>query len=45
VAPSDVQAVAADIFRHRILLSFEAEANGIDADYFITQLLSYIAVP
>jgi MoxR-like ATPase len=45
VAPSDVQAVAADIFRHRLLLSFEAEANGIDADYFISKLLSYIAVP
>jgi len=45
VAPSDIQAVVADIFRHRLLLSFEAEANGIDADYFISELLSYIAIP
>ncbi|RKZ94884.1 MAG: AAA family ATPase [Gammaproteobacteria bacterium] len=45
VAPSDIQAVVADIFRHRLLLSFEAEANGIDSDYFIAKLLSYIAVP
>ena len=45
VAPSDIQAVVPDIFRHRILLSFEAEANGIDCDYFINKLLSYIAVP
>jgi len=45
VAPSDIQAVVADIFRHRLLLSFEAEANGIDSDYFIETLLSYIAVP
>ncbi|MCU7938130.1 MAG: AAA family ATPase [gamma proteobacterium symbiont of Bathyaustriella thionipta] len=45
VAPSDIQAVASDIFRHRLLLSFEAEANGIDTDYFIARLLSYIAVP
>ena len=45
VAPSDVQAVVADIFRHRLLLSFEAEANGIDTDYVIETLLSYIAVP
>jgi len=45
VAPSDIQAVVADIFRHRLLLSFEAEANGIDADYYINKLLSYIAVP
>jgi MoxR-like ATPase len=45
VAPSDIQAVVPDIFRHRLLLSFEAEANGIDTDYFITKLLSYIAIP
>lgn len=45
VAPSDIQAVVPDIFRHRLLLSFEAEANGIDTDYFIARLLSYIAVP
>ena len=45
VAPSDIQAVTADVFRHRLLLSFEAEANGIDSDYFISTLLSYIAVP
>ena len=45
VAPSDIQAVVADIFRHRLLLSFEAEANGIDSNYFIAKLLSYIAVP
>ncbi|MCN4143814.1 MAG: MoxR family ATPase [Thiohalomonas sp.] len=45
VAPSDIQAVVPDIFRHRLLLSFEAEANGIDCDYFIARLLSYIAVP
>jgi MoxR-like ATPase len=45
VAPSDIQAVVPDIFRHRLLLSFEAEANGIDCDYFINKLLSYIAVP
>ncbi len=45
VAPSDIQAVVPDIFRHRLLLSFEAEANGIDTDYYINKLLSYIAVP
>ncbi|MCP3848730.1 MAG: AAA domain-containing protein [Gammaproteobacteria bacterium] len=45
VAPSDIQAVVPDIFRHRLLLSFEAEANGIDTDYYISKLLSYIAVP
>jgi len=45
VAPSDIQAVVHDVFRHRILLSFEAEANGIDSDFFISKLIGYIAVP
>jgi len=45
VAPSDIQAVVHDVFRHRILLSFDAEANGIDSDFFISKLLGYIAVP
>ena len=39
VAPSDIQAVVPDIFRHRLLLSFEAEANGINTDYYISSLL------
>jgi len=45
VSPSDVQAVAADVLRHRILLSFEAEAGGIDSDQFISLLLANIAIP
>ncbi|MFK5893760.1 MAG: MoxR family ATPase [Pseudomonadota bacterium] len=45
VSPSDIQAVAPDVLRHRLLLSFEAEANAIDADYCIKTLLSYIAIP
>ena len=45
VSPSDIQAVAPDVLRHRILLSFEAEANAIDADHCISMLLSYIAIP
>jgi len=45
VSPSDIQAVAADVLRHRILLSFEAEASGIDSDQFISLLLSNIAIP
>lgn len=45
VSPSDVQAVAADVLRHRILLSFEAEANGIDADTVIEALLRHVLVP
>jgi MoxR-like ATPase len=31
--------------RHRIILSYEAEAEGITSDYFIAQLIARIAVP
>lgn len=42
VSPDDVRAVAADVLRHRLILSFEAEASGIDADQVIEQLLSEV---
>jgi MoxR-like ATPase len=44
VSPEDVQAVVHDVFRHRLVLSFEAEANGITADKVIDQLLQQVAV-
>lgn len=44
VSPDDVQAVFPDVTRHRLLLSFEAEAAGIDADQAITRLLERVAV-
>ncbi|SDU00219.1 AAA family ATPase [Halopseudomonas salegens] len=44
VSPEDVQAVVHDVLRHRLLLSFEAEANGIDSDQAITLLLDSVAV-
>ncbi len=44
VSPDDVQAVIHDCLRHRIILSFEAEANGISADQVIDQLLQQVAV-
>lgn len=44
VSPDDVQAVAADVLRHRLLLSFEAEANGITPDTVITELLAKVPV-
>ncbi len=43
VTPDDVQAVAADVLRHRIIVSFEAEAQGITSDMAIQRLLN--AVP
>ena len=42
VSPDDVQAVAPDVLRHRVLLSFEAEAAGVDADQVIEELLSLV---
>ncbi len=45
VAPEDIQAMAHDVLRHRIILSYEAEANGITADKFINELIHTVAVP
>lgn len=44
VSPDDVQAVLHDVFRHRLLLSFEAEANGITSDAVIDLLLDQVPV-
>jgi MoxR-like ATPase len=44
VSPDDIQAVAADILRHRLILSFEAEANGVTPDQVIEELLSIVPV-
>ena len=45
VNPEDVQAIAHDVLRHRVLLSFEAEADGVTSDKLITELLTRVAVP
>ena len=44
VSPEDVQAVAHDVLRHRLILSFEAEAAGKDADQIISYLLNVVPV-
>jgi len=44
VSPDDVQSVAADCLRHRLLLSFEAEASGISRDNIIQHLLKLVPV-
>ncbi|MEC8444150.1 MAG: MoxR family ATPase [Pseudomonadota bacterium] len=44
VSPDDVRAVAHDVLRHRILLSFEAEASGLSSDAVIDQLLAQVPV-
>ena len=45
VIPEDVRAVCHDVMRHRIGLSYEAEANNISADEVISEILDKIAVP
>lgn len=45
VGPDDVQAVAYDVLRHRLILNYEAEAEGITADKVISELIARVAVP
>lgn len=44
VSPDDVQAVAHDVLRHRLLLSFEAEASGMTVNKVINELLQRVPV-
>jgi MoxR-like ATPase len=45
VSPEDVKAAAYPVLRHRIVLSYEAEADGLDADAVISRILSHVPVP
>jgi MoxR-like ATPase len=45
VAPQDLHAVALDVLRHRVLLSFEAEAEGVDSDSVIRALIERVPLP
>ena len=45
VGPDDVQAIAPDVLRHRVILSYEAAADGATPDRFIAQLLARVAAP
>jgi MoxR-like ATPase len=45
VDPEDVRAVAHDVLRHRLTLSYEAQGEGISADDVTDQLLSKVALP
>ncbi|MDD4914458.1 MAG: MoxR family ATPase [Methylococcales bacterium] len=45
VDPGDIQDIAFDVLRHRLILSYEAEAEGITTDDVIKQLIARIAVP
>lgn len=45
VTPDDVKAIAADVLRHRILTTYEAEAEEITPDHVVRQLLDQVEVP
>lgn len=45
VTPEDIHLIAHDVLRHRIILSFEAEAEGVTTDRFLDELLSLVALP
>ena len=45
VTPEDIHVIAHDVLRHRILLTFEAEAEGISSDDFLDELLRLVALP
>ena len=45
VIPEDVQAVAADVMRHRIVLTFEAEAEDVTADAIVQKVLAAVRAP
>lgn len=45
VIPEDVRAVAHDVLRHRIGLTYEAEANNVNSEEIISQILNKVEVP
>ena len=45
VLPEDIKEIAPDVLRHRLIPTWEAEAEGIDADRIIERLLAGVRVP
>jgi MoxR-like ATPase len=45
VVPEDVKALAPDVLRHRVLLTFEAEAEDATSDHVIAKILEAVPVP
>ncbi|MCR5219075.1 MoxR family ATPase [Treponema sp.] len=45
VLPEDVQAVAKQVLRHRVVLNYEASADGITADELIDKIISFMPLP
>jgi MoxR-like ATPase len=45
VAPEDVKEIAVDAMRHRVARSVRAQAEGIEADYLLGELLRAVPIP
>lgn len=45
VTPEDIHAIIHDVLRHRLLLTFEAEAEGIQTEQLIDELIKWVALP
>jgi MoxR-like ATPase len=45
VDPADIHAIAHDVLRHRIALSYEAQGEGITADHVVDKIISLVALP
>lgn len=45
VVPQDIKDIALDVLRHRIIVTYEAEAEGVSSEDIVTKVLNKIAVP
>ena len=45
VTPDDIKEIAPDVLRHRIIVSFEAQAEAITTDHIIQRILDQVEVP
>ena len=45
VGPDNIQAVFHNVLRHRLLLSYEAEAEGVDSNQVLDRILQFVPVP
>jgi MoxR-like ATPase len=45
VTPEDIKQMAPDVLRHRIITSYEAEAENINSDHIVQRILNYTNVP
>ena len=45
VTPHDVKSIAMDVLRHRVTVTYEAEAEGLDSEKIVTRILDELPVP